>query len=92
MHDWDWSKGNKKPKRKKGNPLPGAKELEPEKGKEDKEAQKDENGEKEKIDFSETLDAAKITAVLETLGIVVYFIVSEGSRVVFPIRNLIPVP
>ena len=31
-------------------------------------------------------------AALATIGTVLYWIVSEGSRIVFPIRNLVPVP
>jgi hypothetical protein len=34
---------------------------------------------------------AKITGLTGT-ALIIYLIVSEGSRVVFPVRNLAPVP
>lgn len=98
-HDWDWSGGDNNPNREDGVPLPGAKELPPkqknktgEKGQKGARGQKSGRGKKNKIDISKIKNAAKITATLGTAGTIAYFIISEGSRIVFPIRNLIPVP
>ena len=35
--------------------------------------------------------AEKITAAIAVSGTVLYYLISEGSRIVFPVRNLIPV-
>jgi len=36
--------------------------------------------------------AEKITRVALVAGTILYYAISEGSRIVFPVRNLIPVP
>ena len=97
-HDWDWSAGDNNPNREDGVPLPGAKKLPPKKnnkkagkGQKGARGQKSGRGQTEKIDPSKLSDTAKITAALGTAGTIAYFIISEGSRIVFPIRNLIPV-
>ena len=98
-HEWDWSKGDNNPNREDGVPLPGATELPPKKNnKNDKQGgkgQKRGRGKKRKTNLSKISKAAKKTAkraaALGAAGTVVYFIISEGSRIVFPIRNFIPV-
>ena len=102
-HEWDWSKGNKKPDRKPGVPRPGAKKL-PQKQKD----KNDENNKKGKrprkrwsirrivdrlkgVKFPQISKGAKKAAALGTAGTITYFIISEGSRIIFPVRNLIPV-
>jgi len=98
-HDWDWSTGDNNPKRGDDVPLPGAKKLplkknnkKGEKAQKGARGQKSGRNQKEKIDLSKVTDVAKITATLGTAGTIAYFIISEGSRIIFPPRNLIPVP
>lgn len=33
-----------------------------------------------------------LTGVAATVAVATYFVISEGSRIVFPPRNLVPVP
>ena len=35
--------------------------------------------------------AAEITTAVAVAGTILYYVISEGSRIVFPVRNLIPV-
>ena len=93
-HNWDWNEGDSNPKRKDGVPKPGAKKLPPkQKNKNDKNKKRPKK--KWKIRKPAFLQVSKNTKKAVTgatvLGTIVYFIVSEGSRVVFPPRNLIPV-
>ena len=91
-HEWDWSRGDDTPNREDGVPLPGAKELPTkQKDKKGRKSQKDARSQKEKISPSKIPEVAKETVAWGTAGTIIYFIISEGSRIVFPIRNLIPV-
>ncbi|MEZ4447438.1 MAG: hypothetical protein R3B72_50645 [Polyangiaceae bacterium] len=46
--------------------------------------------EKKELTFMERLMIT--TGITSTAGIIIYLVISEGSRVVFPPRNLLPVP
>lgn len=83
-HDWDWSMGDNNPKKKESVPLPGAKELPPKKNNK-------KNKNKKKMKKMNISKIAKKAATLGTVGTIAYFVISEGSRIVFPIRNLVPV-
>ena len=37
-------------------------------------------------------DVTKAAAVSVSAAVVIYYIISEGSRIVFPVRNLVPIP
>ena len=37
------------------------------------------------------LEAAEKVTTVATLGTIIYYIISEGSRIIFPVRNLIPI-
>ncbi|MBP5426818.1 MAG: hypothetical protein J6Y29_02850 [Clostridiales bacterium] len=93
-HDWDWSVGDNNPTRGDDVPLPGAKELPPKQKKKNPNSTRGQKSGKnqKKIDFSTLSNTAKITATLGPAGTIVYFVISEGSRIVFPIRNIIPMP
>ena len=41
---------------------------------------------------SDNAEAIGLTGVAATVAVVTYFVISEGSRIVFPPRNLVPVP
>ena len=99
-HDWDWSRGDAKPKRKKGVPRPGAKKLPPKQNNKNDKNNQNKKRPKKKWKIrrpafpqvsKDTKKAVTGAAVLGTLGTIAYFIVSEGSRIVFPPRNFIPV-
>jgi RHS repeat-associated protein len=75
-HDWDWSKD---PPRQPGRPLTP----------EEREKENARNQDKPKP--SERADQAKTAAAGVTVGVIIYWIVSEGSRLFLP-RNLIPIP
>lgn len=85
-HDWNWSAGDNNPNREDGVPLPGAKKLPPK-----QKSKKNRKGQNKKIRPSKISEVAKETVTLGTAGTIVYFIISEGSRIIFPVRNLIPV-
>ena len=78
IHDWEWSNG--KPDRKKAR-KPGEGEIK----------EVEEKAKKEKEAEEKAKDVAKGVTVGAVLGTALYFLISEGSRVVFPPRNLIPI-
>lgn len=41
---------------------------------------------------SDNAEAIGLTGATATVAIVTYFVISEGSRIFFPVRNLVPVP
>ena len=82
VHDWKWENG--KPDRDDPRkPKEGELEEAEEKAKEAEQAAK-----KSK---EAAKDVAKGVTVGAALGTALYFIISEGSRVVFPPRNFIPI-
>ena len=88
VHDWKWKDGKSKrddPRKPKEGEI---KEVE-EKAKKEKEAEEREKKVKETKEQAK--DVAKGVTVGAALGTALYFIISEGSRIVFPPRNLIPI-
>ena len=84
VHDWKW-KGDES-KRDDASPKEGELEEAEEKVKKEKEEEQAAKKSKEAAK-----DAAKGITIGAALGTALYFIISEGSRVVFPPRNLIPI-
>lgn len=78
-HEWDWSK---KPPRQPGKTIPTPC-LAPDQSQGAGSTANTESGLGNLISELSGLAA---------VGAVVYYVISEGSRVIFPIRNLIPIP
>lgn len=75
-HEWDWSQENP---RQPGKPIPTPCPAPiPDQGASNN-------------DSNNSSDTAKKIAEGIGLGTILYFIISEGSRIVIPIRNLIPI-
>lgn len=85
-HTWDWSKT---PPRQPGVPITPAPcpTPSPGQGSDTNTSETDSNNSR-----SNSTEVIENAVVGVTVGTILYFIISEGLRIVVPIRNLIPVP
>lgn len=81
-HDWDWSK---EPPRQPGKPIPPTPCPTPS-------PSQGANPPSTSSSSSNSGDAIKSASAAAVAGTILYFIISEGSRIVLPVRNLIPIP
>ena len=91
VHDWKWKDGKPDrddPRRPKEGELKEAEEKARKQKEEEAAEQAEEAAQKAKEAAKE---AAKEITAGAIVGTALYFLISEGSRVVFPPRNLIPV-
>lgn len=86
-HTWDWSTGQ--PKRQGGVPISPTPCPTPNPGQSSNAGKTGVSGGQTGSNVGEAVEKAAVGTVVVT---VLYFIVSEGLRVVFPLRNLIPIP